>query len=65
MLGVEPELILLPGPEAGLARRLMLRSLEVLGWRLSSCMVSTSWGTLSVVSTHLLGWRLSNMGEAR
>ena len=32
----------------------MLRSLEVLGWRLSSCIVSTSWGTLSVVSTHLL-----------
>lgn len=36
MLGVEPELILLPGPEVGLARRLMLRSLEVLVWRLSN-----------------------------
>ena len=30
MLGPELELILRPGPEAGLARRLMLLSLEVL-----------------------------------
>ena len=36
MLGPEPELILLPGPEVGLARRLMLRSLGVLVWRLSN-----------------------------
>ena len=36
MLGPELELILRPVPEAGLARRLMLLSLEVLVWRLSN-----------------------------
>ena len=35
MLGPEPELSLRPGPEAGLARRLMLRSLGLV-WRLSN-----------------------------